>query len=74
MFLTMAVHRTFDQKSDRLAEATVTYFKPNGVVVVEKKDYASKRLNKWETTADVSGNWECIPAFGSYESLSRLER
>lgn len=74
LFLTMATHREFDDKSDRVKSGTTYYFRTNGSVVIETEDFVPAQLTTMEVQADVSGNWEVYPKFGNYCSVAKAER
>ena len=40
----------------------------------ESKGYEQREATRGEKHDDVSGNWEPVPEFGRYESITRIER
>lgn len=74
MFLSRMVARDYYPGSDDILSATMSIFKPDGHVYVETDNYSARTRESIEQYVDVSPNWESIPNFGSYESISRIER
>jgi len=74
MFLTMATHREYVGDSDDVCGATLYYFKPNGEVITEVANLLDNTTKEAKQILDVSRNWEPVPAFGSYEGITRKER
>jgi hypothetical protein len=72
MFLVGATVREFEQSSDKACRATIYKFSQNGHVDILRLEGGKQQ--EAETTTDVSGNWEPIPSFGDYESITRRER
>lgn len=74
LFLTMATHREFAEKTDAVKSGTTYYFKPDGRVTIEKEDFTIPQLSESEKQVDVTGNWEAYPTFGDYGSITRVDR
>jgi hypothetical protein len=72
LFLEQATYREYE--GDEVVRGDAYYFEPDGKVVKEHKDYVQEEAERGETRDDVSSNWEPVPAFGSYDSIARLER
>jgi hypothetical protein len=72
LFLTGSTYREFEGSSDKAYRATIYKFAQNGHVDILRLDGGKQQ--EAETTTDVSGNWEPIPSFGEYESITRRER
>jgi hypothetical protein len=73
IFLDFVVYREFEGTSDSIASATIYYFDPLGKVKVDKIQ-GETIYESLEKASDVSHNWESIPDFGEYESITRLDR
>jgi hypothetical protein len=73
LFLQRATWREFGADS-QVARGQTFYFKRDGTIYLEEKDYERREATRGEKQDDVSGNWELVPAFGRYESIARLER
>jgi len=72
LFLEQVSYREYE--GEEVVRGDAYYFKPDGTVVKEHKDYVRRDADRGETRDDVSSNWEPVPEFGSYESIARLER
>jgi hypothetical protein len=73
LFLEQAVWRQFDDDGE-VARGDAYYFKRDGTIHLESKDYVNRTAERGDKHDDVSGNWEPVPEFGDYESIARLER
>lgn len=56
------------------AAAEVVRFNKDGLAEVRQRDASTNMVERSNVTADVSENWEPIPAFGDYRSIARFER
>ncbi|MBA4032907.1 MAG: lytic transglycosylase [Planctomyces sp.] len=74
LFLTMATHREYVGDCDQLKEGTTYYFRKDGGLTMETEDFSTSVISSRETRTNVDGNWEAYPEFGSYESISRVDR
>jgi hypothetical protein len=76
LFLTMAVHREFQDDTHVVLRGTILVFKPDGQVILEQEDFAkhTKLTGPAENAIDVSQNWEPYPSFGDYSSIARINR
>ncbi|GEM_PF-734656 len=74
LFLSRVVLREFRERTDMVTKGTSYFFHRDGRVVIHRQDFVSDTLERAETRADVSGNWEPYPEFGDYASLTRIER
>ncbi|MGI9415947.1 MAG: hypothetical protein ACR2PM_19900 [Hyphomicrobiales bacterium] len=74
LFLSMATYREFDGDEDSVLGGTSYIFKPDGGVIIRREAFDPHTLEKSETNADVSGNYEAYPSFGDYERLCLIER
>ncbi len=75
LFLTETVWRTFELESDKIVEATLYNFSTEGTVKVRKEVFVPAHfVESLERHMDVSANWEPLPDFGFYQSISRIER
>lgn len=73
MFLERASWRRYGEDG-ALTRGETYFFKRDGTIQLEEKDYERREATRGEKQDDVSGNWEPVPEFGSYESIARLER
>jgi hypothetical protein len=73
LFLERATWREYDEDGE-LVRGEAYFFKPDGTIHVESKDYVEREASRGDKRDDVSGNWEPVPEFGRYESVTRLER
>jgi hypothetical protein len=74
VFLRMAADQEFDGEKDDVSKTSLYHFREDGKVIVEDIDYTNKTKSSFETTADLSGNWEDYPTFGNYDAVTRVER
>lgn len=74
LFLSMAVHREYKERSQQVAIGTTYYFKEIGHVLIEKSDFVNATITKTESILNVEPNWEPYPDFGRYAGVSQLER
>jgi len=74
LFLSTAIHRTFDGDTDKVARGDSWIFKPDGKVHMRKEYFNPHKLETADTTADVSCNYSPFPEFGEYDDLVRKER
>lgn len=74
LFLSMAVHRTFDEKSDGIAEGTSYLFNEDGRLTITRENFSPHHLEESSTTHDPTGNYEPVPVFGHYSGLLAEER
>ncbi len=73
LFLEQIVRREYADGDD-VDQLETYFFEPPNLVTVEKKNYRTREIEQYNTTTDLSGNWEPIPTFGHYESIARMER
>lgn len=74
LFLSMATYREFAGDSDKVKMGTTYYFKLDGNVLIETKNFETRQAEQSQRIADVQNNWEPMPEFGQYESIARIER
>jgi hypothetical protein len=75
IFLQQVTSRKFLPLDNSLSEAEITYFDKLGKVTIQHTDMLSGKITeKVATGVDLQMNWEDIPEFGKYESITRKER
>lgn len=75
MFLTMAVHREFDEDGDKVAKGTSYGFSEDGKVRIDREAFLPDHsLEVANGQTDVSSNYVPAPEFGKYEEFMRMER
>jgi hypothetical protein len=74
LFLEQVQRNEYVDSGDELARSETYLFSKDGSVKVEKADFATREVERYELRADVSSNWEPVPEFGRYESITRVER
>ena len=74
LFLSMAVHREFYDKSDQIKIGNSYIFNKNGDLVIRKKTFNPQSLDETNVSIDTSGNYEKYPNFGQYDNLLKMER
>lgn len=74
LFLTFATHHEYDVETGKEVEKSVYAFKTDGSLHIEKRDYITSEVATANNDIDVSGNWEELPEFGSYESITKASR
>lgn len=74
LFLDRAIFREYDGDSDLVVKSQIFRYKPNGLTSLEEADLLINEAITTEKLVDVSKNWELVPGFGDYASISRLER
>jgi hypothetical protein len=74
LFLMTATERFYEGASDKVLKGNICRFSPDGKVVVKKTDVVQGFTDSGERWIDVSDNWEPIPEFGQYESITRKGR
>ena len=75
LFLSMATWREFDGESDRVRQGTTHVFQEDGRVAIRRETLLpTHSAETAESQADVSGHWEDVPPFGTYDRLVRAER
>ncbi len=60
-----------DDGSKKSSERTT--FQKDGLLKVTEVDLVAKTTYEYNVMADMSDNWEPIPAFGDYASIARFE-
>ncbi|HDS1532589.1 TPA: hypothetical protein QEK88_002468 [Stenotrophomonas maltophilia] len=74
LFLSMAVHRTFAEKSDSIAEGTSYLFNEDGRLTITRETFSPHHLEESSITHDPIDNYEPVPDFGHYSGLIAEER
>jgi hypothetical protein len=74
LFLAFATHHEYDVETGKEVEKSVYAFKPDGSLYIEKRDYITSEFATANNSIDVSGNWESLPKFGCYESITKESR
>lgn len=76
LFLTMALYREFEGSTTRVTNSRTYRSRPDGSLIIHEEDADSPTATRLESKEpiDVSSNWEPYPAFGDYQSLTRIER
>ena len=74
LFLKTAISRSFDKNTAEIMQAEKYYFSPSGSVRIELDDRVKDIVESAEKDIDVTHNWEDIPEFGHYVSISQRER
>jgi hypothetical protein len=74
LFLDRAIFREYDDNSDTIVGCRTFLYKPDGTSCLEEADLVTNQSTTTESILDISKNWEAIPAFGDYHSISRIER
>jgi hypothetical protein len=79
LFLSQAFHYTYaDDQQHTLMDSTVVSsfdFDQDGTVTIRDDDTSRPTISSSERRGvDLSSNWEPVPAFGDWASLSRRER
>lgn len=72
MFLKTSCYYSFD--NEKKVEHIHFNFEETGDMITEKRNYTNNTVVESKGRVDVSCNWECIPMFGEYESVIRIER
>lgn len=49
-------------------------FEPPNIAHVKKRDHSTREAERYDVESDLSQNHEPPPAFGEYDSISRIER
>lgn len=74
VFLTGAIHRQFDGKSEKITSSITFKFQPTGEILMERRDHLNSVVEEKETTAESCSNWERFPDFGGYAALCKVNR
>jgi hypothetical protein len=75
LFLTRATYREFVDDTDKVANGTSYIFARDGTVSIRRQSFVPEhKLEMSSSTADVTGNYAAMPAFGEYDDLIRVER
>jgi hypothetical protein len=74
LFLSMATHREFDGDKDQVRLGDSYIFSQDGKLIIRKQSFNPQSLEEANSSADVSGNYEKYPDFGSYDHLLKIER
>lgn len=74
LFLTMATYREFDGDTDKVVSGTSYLFEQNGAIQIRREFFNPHRLETKSSVSDVSSNYSCVPEFGEYDDLIRIER
>ena len=73
LFLKQYRRADFDGAGVQTGTEIIT-FTPSGLLTVRKVDQKTKMVDQHRVQADVSKNWEPVPAFGQYDSIARFDR
>lgn len=76
LFLTKVITRKFDEKSNKIIKAKEYIFSLEKPLVIRNIDAVAREVIRKEATneIDLTNNWEDVPEFGQYKSVSRFER
>jgi hypothetical protein len=74
LFLSEAIFTAYTPTTDTVAKVQIVRFKTDGLATIEIDDRIAGAHLSRTTHVDVSSNWESIPQFGHYETISRIER
>lgn len=74
LFLSLAVHLAYTDEEHRPGTSLTFAFKPDGAIVIERRNMASGEVEEKDSQGDLRSNWEAYPAFGQYSSVCRVNR
>lgn len=74
LFLSRATFREFAGNSEKAELSEVYMFKQDGKVITLRQQKEPGKVQRAENVADVSVNYEGIPAFGEYDAVIRIDR
>ncbi|WP_159674603.1 lytic transglycosylase [Andreprevotia sp. IGB-42] len=74
LFLTMAIYRKFDGNTDKVVSDTSYLLNPNGTIQIRMEVFNPHHLEISSSVSDISSNYSCMPDFGEYDDLIRVER
>jgi hypothetical protein len=73
LFLSEYRSSRFDEQGQKIS-SDIIYFKKDGLLTVLETDLTTRMTDQYNVETDVSANWEPIPTFGDYESITRFDR
>lgn len=71
LFLSMATHREFEGGEDKVVGGTNYIFGESGDLVIRREKFNPHRLEEAKLSFDPSGNYEDVPEFGCYSSVTK---
>lgn len=74
LFLTMATHREFEGEGDRVVSGASYIFSEAGELVIRREKFEPHVLEEARSSFDPSKNYEKIPVFGDYSSVTKIDR
>jgi hypothetical protein len=74
LFLSMATHREFTKDSDKVDSGSSYIFNLDGKLAIMKQSINPINLEEFESTIDISGNYEIFSNFDEYDHLLKIER
>jgi hypothetical protein len=75
LFLSMAVRRSFEGRTDKVTKGTMYVFDQGGTVQIRRETLTPEHIIETKTDhVDVEPNYSPFPRFGDYDDLIRIER
>jgi hypothetical protein len=74
LFLTMAIHREFETRTDQVVSSLTYLFDQSGTVHIRREFFKPHRLETAMSAFDPASNYAVWPDFGTYDHLVRVER
>ncbi len=76
MFLSEVIYKEFKEMTGDVLKTTQYLFQQNGKLVIKEFNLVNQETIRKESInpVDISNNWEPVPQFGNYSSISSLDR